>query len=166
MRPGRPGSDRAFTGGGPPDTGWTFYAPYNIKTGTNVSLAVFAVFVLGLSSILPGINFVTTTHRMRAPGMSWYRLPLFVWAIYATAWIQVLATPVLGVNLLLVLAERLFGIGVFDLGATRSCITLFWIYFPHPGLYHDTGHGGRTEIIPVSPEGRYSATGDSGRAWG
>jgi cytochrome c oxidase subunit 1 len=142
-----------FTGGGPPDTGWTFYAPYNIKTGTNVSLAVFAVFVLGLSSILTGINFVTTTHRMRAPGMSWYRLPLFVWAIYATAWIQVLATPVLGVNLLLVLAERLFGIGVFDPSKGGDPILyqhLFWIY-SHPAVYIMIlpAMGAVTEIIPV-----------------
>ncbi|HXI10863.1 MAG TPA: cbb3-type cytochrome c oxidase subunit I [Thermodesulfobacteriota bacterium] len=142
-----------FTGGGPPDTGWTFYAPYSIKTGTNVTLAVFGVFVLGLSSILTGLNFVTTTHRLRAPGMSWYRLPLFVWAIYATAWIQILATPVLGVNLLLVLAERLFGIGVFDPSKGGDPILyqhLFWIY-SHPAVYIMIvpAMGVVTEIIPV-----------------
>jgi len=142
-----------FTGGGPPDTGWTFYAPYSLKTGANISLAVFGVFILGFSSILTGINFVTTTHRMRAPGMSWYRLPLFVWAIYATAWIQVLATPVLGVNLLLVLAERLFGIGVFDPSKGGDPILyqhLFWIY-SHPAVYIMIvpAMGVVTEIIPV-----------------
>ena len=82
-----------FTGGGPIDTGWTFYAPYSLRTTVNVPLAVFGVFVLGMSSILTGINFVTTTHRLRAPGMTWFRLPLFVWGIYATAWIQILVTP-------------------------------------------------------------------------
>src|SRR5574337_742269 len=99
---------------GPADTGWTLYAPYSLRTGTEVSLAVFAIFVLGLSSILTGINFVTTVHRLRAPGMTWTRLPLFVWATYATAWVQILATPVLGVKLIRVIAERVFGIGVFD----------------------------------------------------
>ncbi|HEY4705938.1 MAG TPA: cbb3-type cytochrome c oxidase subunit I, partial [Thermodesulfobacteriota bacterium] len=77
---------------GPADTGWTFYAPYSLRTGQYVSLAVFAVFVLGLSSILTGINMITTVHRLRAPGMTWHRLPLFVWAVYATAWILVIAT--------------------------------------------------------------------------
>jgi len=80
-----------FTGGGAPDTGWTFYVPYSVRTTTNVTLAVFAAFILGFSSILTGLNFVTTTHRLRAQGMSWFRMPLFVWGIYATAWIQILA---------------------------------------------------------------------------
>ena len=103
-----------FTGDGPPDTGWTFYAPYSIRTGTNVSLAVFAAFILGFSSILTGLNFVTTVHRLRAPGMSWFRMPLFVWSLYATAWVQVLATPILGITLLLIIIERFFGVGFFD----------------------------------------------------
>ncbi|HAZ07272.1 MAG TPA: cytochrome c oxidase subunit I, partial [Elusimicrobia bacterium] len=103
-----------FLGAGAPDTGWTFYVPFSLRTGTNVSLAVFAAFLLGFSSILTGINFITTVHRMRAPGMSWHRMPLFVWALYSTAWIQVIATPVIGITLLLVILERSFGIGVFD----------------------------------------------------
>jgi cytochrome c oxidase subunit 1 len=126
-----------FTGGGPPDTGWTFYAPYSIRTGTNVVLAAFAVFILGFSSILTGLNFLTTVHRLRAPGMSWFRMPLFVWSLYATAWIQVLATPVVGINLLLIIAERLFGIGVFDPAKGGDPILyqhLFWIY-SHPAVY-------------------------------
>ena len=98
-----------FTGQGPPDTGWTFYAPYSLRTGANVTLAVFAAFVLGFSSILTGLNFITTIHRMRAPGMNWHRMPLFVWSLYGTAWIQVLATPIVGITLLLVLLERIFG---------------------------------------------------------
>ena len=138
---------------GPADTGWTFYAPYSLRTGTYVSLAVFAVFVLGLSSILTGINFVVTVHRLRAPGMGFFRLPLFVWALYATAWIQIVATPILGVNLLLVIAERVFGIGVFDPARGGDPILyqhLFWIY-SHPAVYIMIlpGMGIISEIIPV-----------------
>jgi cytochrome c oxidase subunit 1 len=126
-----------FTGGGPPDTGWTFYAPYSLRTTVNVPLAVFGVFVLGMSSILTGINLVTTTHRLRAPGMTWRRLPLFVWAIYSTAWVQILATPVIGITLVLILLERLFGVGVFDPSKGGDPILyqhLFWIY-SHPAVY-------------------------------
>lgn len=138
---------------GPADTGWTFYAPYSIRTGTSASLAVFAVFVLGLSSILTGINFVTTVHRLRAPGMTWWRLPLFIWAVYATAWIQIIATPILGVNLLLVIAERFFGIGVFDPAKGGDPILfqhLFWIY-SHPAVYIMVlpAMGVISEIVPV-----------------
>ncbi len=126
-----------FTGGGPPDTGWTFYVPYSVRTGTNVSLAVFAAFVLGFSSILTGINFITTIHRLRAPGMGWFRMPLFVWSLYATAWIQVLATPVLGITVLLIFMERMFGLGIFDPtrgGDPLLYQHLFWIY-SHPAVY-------------------------------
>jgi cytochrome c oxidase subunit 1 len=126
-----------FTGGGPPDTGWTFYAPYSIRTGTNVTLAAFAVFVLGFSSILTGLNFVTTIHRMRAPGMGFFRMPLFVWAVYATGWLQVVATPVIGITLVLIMVERTFGIGVFDPVKGGDPILyqhLFWIY-SHPAVY-------------------------------
>jgi cytochrome c oxidase subunit 1 len=142
-----------FTGSGPPDTGWTFYAPYSIRTGTNVLLATFAVFLMGFSSILTGLNFVTTVHRMRAPGMSWFRMPLFPWALYATAWMQVLATPVVGINLLLIMAERLFGIGVFDPAKGGDPILyqhLFWIY-SHPAVYIMIlpGMGAISEIMPV-----------------
>ena len=126
-----------FTGGGPPDTGWTFYVPYSLRTGTNVTLAVFAAFILGFSSILTGINFITTIHRLRAPGMTWFRMPLFVWAHYATAWIQILATPILAITLVLVMAERLFGIGLFDPSKGGDPLLyqhLFWIY-SHPAVY-------------------------------
>ena len=125
------------TGGGPIDTGWTFYVPYSLRTTVNVPLAVFGVFILGLSSILTGINLVTTTHRLRAPGMTWYRLPLFVWATYATAWVQILATPVLGITLFLVLLDRVFGVGVFNPSEGGDPIMyqhLFWIY-SHPAVY-------------------------------
>jgi cytochrome c oxidase subunit 1 len=142
-----------FTGNGPPDTGWTFYAPYSIRTGTNVSLAVFAAFVLGFSSILTGINFVTTIHRLRAPGMTWHRTPLFAWAVYATAWVQILATPILAITLLLVILERVFGIGVFDPAKGGDPLLyqhLFWIY-SHPAVYIMIlpAMGAITEIIPT-----------------
>ena len=142
-----------FTGGGPIDTGWTFYVPYSLRTTVNVPLAVFSVFVLGISSILTGINFVTTTHRLRAPGMTWFRLPLFVWAVYATAWILILATPVIGITLLLTLVERLMGVGVFDPAKGGDPILyqhLFWIY-SHPAVYIMIlpAMGVISEIIPV-----------------
>ncbi len=142
-----------FTGGGPPDTGWTFYAPYSIETGTNVPLAVFAAFVIGFSSILTGLNFVTTMHRLRAPGMGWMRMPLFPWSLYATGWVQILATPVIGITLLLVIIERFFGIGVFDPAKGGDPILyqhLFWIY-SHPAVYVMIlpAMGVVSEIIPT-----------------
>jgi len=124
-------------GEGPADTGWTFYAPYSVKTGTNVTVAVLAAFVLGFSSILTGVNFIVTMHQMRAPGMDWMKMPLFPWALYATAWIQVLATPVVGITLLMIVAERTLGIGLFDpaLGGDPVLYQhLFWIY-SHPAVY-------------------------------
>jgi len=142
-----------FTGGGPPDTGWTFYVPFSTRTTTNVSLAVFAVFILGFSSILTGLNFLTTVHRLRAPGMTWGRLPLFVWSLYATAWVQVLATPILGITLVLIIAERLLGTGLFDPAKGGDPIMyqhLFWIY-SHPAVYIMVlpGMGIVSDIIPV-----------------
>lgn len=85
-----------FAGKGPPDTGWTFYVPYSSQSSTNVVFALTAAVILGFSSILTGLNFIVTIHRLRAPGMTWFRMPLFPWAVYATAWIQVLATPLSG----------------------------------------------------------------------
>jgi len=142
-----------FTGGGPPDTGWTFYAPYSIRSGTNVTLAVFAAFILGFSSILTGLNFITTIHRLRAPGMHWFRMPLFVWSTYATSWIQVLVTPVIGITLLLVIAERLFNLGLFDPSKGGDPLLyqhLFWIY-SHPAVYIMIlpAMGVISEIIPT-----------------
>ena len=142
-----------FTGGGPPDTGWTFYVPFSARTGTNVSLAVFGVFIIGFSSILTGLNFVTTIHRLRAEGMTWTRLPLFVWSLYATAWVQILATPILGITLALVIAERMLGTGLFDAARGGDPIMyqhLFWIY-SHPAVYIMIlpAMGVISEIIPV-----------------
>ena len=124
-------------GEGPADTGWTFYAPYSVKTGTNVSLAVLAAFILGFSSILTGLNFIVTIHRLRSPKMGWFQMPLFPWALYATAWIQVLATPIIGITLLMIIAERVFGLGLFDPALGGDPILyqhLFWIY-SHPAVY-------------------------------
>lgn len=142
-----------FTAAGPPDTGWTFYAPYSLRSGTNVPLATFAAFILGFSSILTGLNFVTTIHRMRAKGMGWFRMPLFPWSLYATGWMQVLATPVVGITLLMVIVERTFGVGVFDPTKGGDPIMfqhLFWIY-SHPAVYVMVlpAMGVISEIIPV-----------------
>ncbi len=142
-----------FFGGGALDTGWTFYAPYSIETRTNVSLAVFAVFILGFSSILTGLNFVTTIHRFRAPGMTWHRMPLFVWTLYATGWVQMLATPVIAISLLLIILERFFGLGFFDPAKGGDPVLfehLFWIY-SHPAVYIMLlpAMGIISEVIPV-----------------
>jgi cytochrome c oxidase subunit I len=142
-----------FLGDGPPDTGWTFYAPYSLKVPTNVISAVFGAFVLGFSSILTGINFITTIHRMRAPGMKWMKMPLFPWSLYATGWIQILATPIIGITLLLIIAERVFKIGFFDpsLGGDPLLYQhLFWIY-SHPAVYIMIlpAMGVISEIIPT-----------------
>jgi len=142
-----------FTGGGAPDTGWTFYAPFSLRTGTNVSLAVFAAFVLGFSSMLTGINFITTVVRLRAPGMTWFRMPLFCWAVFATAWIQILATPIVAITLVLVILERAFGIGVFDPAKGGDPVLyqhLFWIY-SHPAVYIMIlpAMGAISEILPT-----------------
>jgi cytochrome c oxidase subunit 1 len=142
-----------FMGDGPPDTGWTFYAPYSIQTHTNVVAAVFGAFVLGFSSILTGLNFIVTVHRMRAPGMTFFKMPLFPWSLYATAWIQVLATPIVGITLLMLIAERWLRIGFFDPSLGGDPILyqhLFWIY-SHPAVYIMIlpAMGAITEIIPT-----------------
>ncbi len=126
-----------FLGDGPPDTGWTFYAPYSFKTTTNMLPAVMGAFILGFSSILTGLNFIVTIHRMRAPGMTWLKMPLFPWTLYGTAWIQLLATPIVGITLLMIVAERTLQIGFFDpaLGGDPVLYQhLFWIY-SHPAVY-------------------------------
>lgn len=142
-----------FAGDGPPDTGWTFYAPYSFKTGTNMLPAVLGAFVLGFSSILTGLNFIVTIHRLRAPGMTWFKMPLFPWALYGTAWIQLLATPIVGITLLMVVAERTLSIGFFDpaLGGDPVLFQhLFWIY-SHPAVYIMIlpAMGVISEIIPT-----------------
>ncbi|MBK7868011.1 MAG: cbb3-type cytochrome c oxidase subunit I [Ignavibacteriales bacterium] len=142
-----------FLPGGAPDTGWTFYIPYSVRTTTNVIPALMAAFILGFSSILTGLNFVVTVHRLRAPGMTFFKMPLFIWSLYSTAWIQVLATPIIGITLLLVVAERTLSIGIFDpaLGGDPVLFQhLFWIY-SHPAVYIMIipAMGVVSEIIPV-----------------
>jgi cytochrome c oxidase subunit 1 len=120
------------------DTGWTFYTPYSsIYSNSYVALAVTAIFVNGFSSIFTGLNFIVTTHRSRVRGMTWHRLPLFIWSIYATSLIFVLATPVLAITLVCVAAERLLGLGLFNptIGGDPLLFQhLFWFY-SHPAVY-------------------------------
>ena len=119
------------------DTGWTFYTPYSIESQGPVVAATMGVFVLGFSSIFTGLNFIVTINTMRPPGMTWFRMPLFLWAIYSTAIIQVLATPVLGITMLLLAAERVLGIGIFDPKMNGDPIAFqhfFWFY-SHPAVY-------------------------------
>lgn len=119
------------------DTGWTFYTPYSTTTDTSVILATLGAFVLGFSSIFTGLNFIVTINTMRPPGMTWFKMPLFLWATYSTSIIQVLATPVLGITLLLLIAERTLHIGIFDPEFNGDPVTyqhFFWFY-SHPAVY-------------------------------
>jgi cytochrome c oxidase subunit 1 len=135
------------------DTGWTFYTPYSsIYSNSNVALTVIGIFVTGFSSILTGLNFIVTIHTMRAPGMTWFRLPLFVWSHYATSIIFILGTPVIAISLTLVALERLFGLGIFnpELGGDPLLFQhLFWFY-SHPAVYIMIlpGMGVISELIP------------------
>jgi cytochrome c oxidase subunit 1 len=119
------------------DTGWTFYTPYSTTTSTAVISMTFGVFIIGFSSILTGVNFIVTIHKMRAPGQTWGKLPLFIWSLYATAIIQVLATPVLAITVLLLIMERTFGIGIFDpaLGGDPVLYQHFFWFYSHPAVY-------------------------------
>ena len=126
--------------GGGLDTGWTFYTPYSIDQNSamgGVIPAVTGAFILGFSSIFTGMNFIVTIHRLRPKGMTWFRMPLFLWSIYATAVIQVLATPVLGITLALLAVERAFGIGIFDptLGGDPVLYQHFFWFYSHPAVY-------------------------------
>lgn len=135
------------------DTGWTFYAPYStVFSNTNVLLTLIGILIVGFSSILTGLNIIVTVHALRAPKMGWFRLPLFVWANYATSIILVLATPVLAITLLLLAAERIMGIGLFNprLGGDPILFQhLFWFY-SHPAVYIMVlpAMGVASEIIP------------------
>ncbi len=119
------------------DTGWTFYAPYSTTTETAVVPAAFGAFILGFSSIFTGLNFIVTIHKMRPPGMTWFRMPLFIWALYSTALIQVLATPVIGITLLMMIVERTLHIGIFDpaLGGDPVLFQHFFWFYSHPAVY-------------------------------
>jgi len=120
------------------DTGWTFYTPYSsAASNTNVVPTALGIFITGFSSILTGLNFIVTIHRMRAPGMTWFRLPLFIWAHYAVSLIQVLGTPVIAITVLMLFVERAFGFGIFDPARGGDPVLfqhLFWFY-SHPAVY-------------------------------
>jgi len=120
------------------DTGWTFYTPYSSTySNTYVMATAVGIFITGFSSILTGLNFIVTVHKMRAPGLTWFRLPLFIWSIYATSIIMVLGTPVLAITMFLVGMERILGLGIFDprLGGDPILFQhLFWFY-SHPAVY-------------------------------
>jgi cytochrome c oxidase subunit 1 len=121
------------------DTGWTFYTPYSVsdKVANSAILMTMAAFILGFSSIFTGINFIVTVHKLRAPGITWFRMPLFIWAIYATAILQVLATPVLAITLALLMVERVLGIGIFDatIGGDPVLFQHFFWFYSHPAVY-------------------------------
>src|SRR5438034_5137319 len=135
------------------DTGWTFYTPYTTRsTHYNVTLTLLGLVITGFSSILTGLNFIVTVHRLRAPGLTWWRLPLFVWTLYATSFIFLLAVPVLAMAVILVILERILQIGIFDpaLGGDPLLFQhLFWFY-SHPAVYIMIlpGMGVVSEIIP------------------
>jgi cytochrome c oxidase subunit 1 len=120
------------------DTGWTFYTPYSSTySNTQVTAVAIGVFITGFSSILTGLNFIVTIHKMRAPGLTWFRMPLFLWSIYATSIIMVLGTPVLAITIFLLALERLFHVGIFSpaLGGDPLLFQhLFWFY-SHPAVY-------------------------------
>jgi cytochrome c oxidase subunit 1 len=120
------------------DTGWTFYTPYStVFANTNVAITIVGIFITGFSSILTGLNFIITIHKMRCPGMTWFRMPLFLWSIYATSVIMLLGTPVLAITLLLAAFDRVFHLSIFDPAAGGDPILfqhLFWFY-SHPAVY-------------------------------
>lgn len=135
------------------DTGWTFYAPYSTRTGSSAALMVSAAFIMGFSSILTALNFIATVHKLRAPGLTMGRLPLLLWSLYATAIIQILATPVLALTLCLLALERIFGIGFFDpaLGGDPVLFQHFFWFYSHPAVYIMIlpAMGVINEVIPV-----------------
>jgi cytochrome c oxidase subunit 1 len=120
------------------DTGWTFYTPFSTTAAnTHVVSTTLGIVIIGFSSILTGLNFIVTVHKMRAPGLTWFRLPLFVWSLYATSVIMVLATPVLTITLVLVAVERAFHVGIFDpaLGGDPLLYQHFFWFYSHPAVY-------------------------------
>ncbi len=122
------------------DTGWTFYVPYSTRADgamDGIIMVAAAVFILGFSSIFTGLNFIVTIHRLRPPGMTWFKMPLFLWSIYATGILQVMATPVIGITVVLLMVERTFGIGIFDpsLGGDPILFQHFFWFYSHPAVY-------------------------------
>jgi cytochrome c oxidase subunit 1 len=137
----------------PIDTGWTFYTPYSAQSSAAVTTLSLGLFLVGLSSILTGLNFIVTIHTMRAPGMNWYRMPLFIWGMYATSVIQVLSTPVIGITFILLAAERVFGVGFFDpaKGGDPLLFQHFFWFYSHPVVYVMIlpAMGIISEVVPV-----------------
>ncbi len=135
------------------DTGWTFYTPYSTTTNTAVIPALFGAFILGFSSIFTGMNFIVTIHKLRPPGMGFFRMPLFLWAIYATGIMQILATPVLAITLSMLIIERAVGLGIFDpaLGGDPVLFQHFFWFYSHPAVYIMIvpAFGVISEIIPA-----------------
>jgi cytochrome c oxidase subunit I len=136
------------------DTGWTFYTPFSTSKAEDGMVAVVSgVFILGFSSILTGVNFIASIHTLRPRGMTWFRMPLFLWALYATSIIQILATPVLAITLLLLLCERLLHVGIFDssIGGDPVLFQHFFWFYSHPAVYIMIlpGMGVISEIISV-----------------
>jgi len=150
------------------DTGWTLYPPYSSRSShTNVIPGAMGVFIAGFSSIMTAVNIMVTVHKMRAPGLTWGRLPLFVWSMYATSLIQLLATPVLAITLALLMAEKAFGIGIFDPAMDGDPLLfqhLFWFY-SHPAVYIMIipGMGIVNEVLPCFS--RKNIFGYSAMAW-
>lgn len=153
------------------DTGWTFYAPYSIRTSGSTILVVTGAFIMGFAGILTALNFITSVHKLRAPGLTWNRLPLFVWCLYATNIIQMLATPVIALTLLLLICERLMGIGIFDatLGGDPVLFQHFFWFYSHPAVYIMIlpAMGVINEVIPVfSRKNIFSYNGMAGAVFG
>jgi cytochrome c oxidase subunit I len=119
------------------DTGWTFYTPYSIRSGGATVLVLAGAFLMGFAAILTALNFIVTVHKLRAPGLTWGKLPLFIWSMYATNIIQMLATPVIALTLMLLVFERVMGIGIFDaeLGGDPVLFQHFFWFYSHPAVY-------------------------------
>ena len=137
------------------DTGWTFYTPYSsMFSNTKVVLTVVGIFIAGFSSILTGLNFIVTIHTMRAPGMTWFRLPIFIWSHYATAVIFVLGTPVIAITLVLLALERVWGVGIFDPTSRRGSYPFpasILVLFPSSRVHYGSSRNGRGERTGHDP---------------
>lgn len=122
------------------DTGWTFYSPYSLQNSGAIMMITFAAFDIRIFSILTGLNFIVTIHKMRAPGMNWDRVPLFVWTLYATSILQVVATPVIGITLLLLIVENSFKVGIFNPELAGDPVLFqhfFWFSLTPCSLHYD-----------------------------
>ena len=137
----------------PADTGWTFYAPYSLQSNSLVVWITLGTFIMGFSSVMTGFNFITTIHRMRCPNLSWNKLPLFAWGLYAASIIQVLATPIVGMTLVMLILERVLDIGVFNpaKGGDPILFEQFFWFYSHPVVYIMIlpGFGIISEVLPV-----------------